>query len=73
MYGYIFDGLVATGLILAFFTADGKGRLLLAGMTVLVFSAPSLIPGAAMAWISVILKALLGLGCLIYAKYKSMA
>ena len=67
-YPIIINFLVLVFFLLAFLSAELKGKLILLGIVVLLFGLPSIISFGSVAWIVYATKVIFGLGCYLFIR-----
>ncbi len=67
-YPIIINFLVLVFFLLAFLSAELKGKLILLGIVVLLFGLPSIISFGSVAWIVYAAKVIFGLGCYLFIR-----
>ncbi len=67
-YPLIINFLVLVFFLLAFFSAEGKGKLILLGIAVLLFGLPYIFSLGSLFWIFYTARIIFGLGCYIFIR-----
>jgi len=67
-YPAIINFLVLVFFLLAFLSAELKGKLILLGITVLLFGLPAIISFGSIAWIVYAARVIFGLGCYLFIR-----
>ena len=67
-YPIIINFLVFVFFLLAFLSAELKGKLILLGIAVLLFGLPAIVSFGSMTWIVYAVKVVFGLGCYLFIR-----
>lgn len=67
-YPIIINFLVLVFFLLAFLSAELKGKLILLGIVILLFGLPTIISFGSVAWIVYAAKVIFGLGCYLFIR-----
>jgi hypothetical protein len=67
-YPIIINFLVLVFFLLAFLSAEFKGKLILLGIVVLLFGLPAIVSFGSVAWIMYTAKVFFGLGCYLFIR-----
>jgi len=67
-YPIIINFLVLVFFLLAFLSAEFKGKLILLGIAVLLFGLPAIVSFGSVAWMIYAAKVLFGLGCYLFIR-----
>jgi hypothetical protein len=67
-YPTIINFLVLVFFLLAFLSAESKGKLILLGIVILLFGLPYLVSFGSVAWIVYAAKVFFGLGCYLFIR-----
>lgn len=67
-YPIIINFLVLVFFLLAFLSAELKGKLILLGIAILLFGLPTIISFGSVAWIVYAAKVIFGLGCYLFIR-----
>lgn len=67
-YPIIINFLVLVFFLLAFLSAEIKGKLILLGIAVLLFGLPAIVSFGSLAWIIYAAKVVFGLGCYLFIR-----
>jgi hypothetical protein len=67
-YPAIINFLVLVFFLLAFLSAEQKGKLILLGIAVLLFGLPAIISFGSIAWIVYAARVIFGLGCYLFIR-----
>lgn len=67
-YPLIINFLVLVFFLLAFFSAELKGKLILLGILVLLFGIPAIISFGSVTWIAYAARVIFGLGCYLFIR-----
>jgi hypothetical protein len=67
-YPIIINFLVLVFFLLAFLSAEFKGKLILLGIAVLLFGLPAIVSFGSVAWMMFAAKVLFGLGCYLFIR-----
>jgi hypothetical protein len=67
-YPLIINFLVLVFFLLAFFSAELKGKLILLGIAVLLFGLPAIVSFGSLAWIVYGAKVIFGIGCYLFIR-----
>ena len=67
-YPLIINFLVLVFFLLAFFSAERKGKLILLGIVVLLFGLPAIVSFGSVTWIVYVIRVIFGLGCYLFIR-----
>ncbi len=71
-YPLIINFLVLVFFLLAFLSAEPKGKLILLGIAVVLFGLPSILSFGSIAWIVYAARVIFGLGCYLFIRKQGL-